>query len=217
MSQDIEMNIENENQISNLPNISLSSGRETPGLPEKMSGLDDIIEEVYQVVVQDKIYSFTKEEISLSNFIKTCIKDASDRGEEMIFKISNSGPGSGNISIEMMNIVEEYLRYHNGNITPEIIKPLSTLKMNEVKTEYEKVLDQWDVDFVMKFELKQLIRVIEAANYMDVKPMLDLCCARLAIIIKGEKIEDLEKMFNNLNMCSGKSSTEDKSSTEIKN
>jgi S-phase kinase-associated protein 1 len=159
-----------------------------------VSGLDDDVkEEVYQVVVQDKIYSFTKQEISLSNFIKTCIKDASDRGEEMVFKISN-------ISIEMMNIVEEYLRHHNGNTTPEIIKPLPTLKMNEVKTEDEKLLNEWDVDFVMKFELKDLIKVIEAANYMDVKPMLDLCCARLATIIKGEKIEDLEKMFDNLNM-----------------
>ena len=98
-----------------------------------------------------------------------------------------------------MDLISEYLVHHDGNDITQIDKPISSLNMSEVKTEDNKMLDSWDVEFVNKLKLKELLKLIEAANYMDIKGLLDLCCAKLATIIKGEKIEDVEKLFNNLN------------------
>lgn len=50
-----------------------------------------------------------------------------------------------------------------------------------------------DVDQEVLFEL------ILAANYMDLKPLLDLCCAKVASMIKGKTPEAIRKTFNIVN------------------
>ena len=36
----------------------------------------------------------------------------------------------------------------------------------------------------------------QAANYMDIKPLLDLACAKVASMIKGKTPEEIRKRFN---------------------
>ena len=36
----------------------------------------------------------------------------------------------------------------------------------------------------------------QAANYMDVKPLLDLTCAKVASYMKGKTAEEIRKRFN---------------------
>ena len=50
-----------------------------------------------------------------------------------------------------------------------------------------------DVDQEVLFEL------ILAANYMDVKALLDLCCAKVASMMKGKTAEQIRKTFNIVN------------------
>ena len=38
--------------------------------------------------------------------------------------------------------------------------------------------------------------MILAANYMDIKSLLDLCCAKVASMIKGKTTEEIRKTFN---------------------
>ena len=38
--------------------------------------------------------------------------------------------------------------------------------------------------------------MILAANYMDIKSLLDLCCAKVASLIKGKTTEEIRKTFN---------------------
>merc|ERR1719398_678473 len=58
-----------------------------------------------------------------------------------------------------------------------------------------KVVDKWDADFVdIKQEL--LFELILAANYMDIKPLLDLTCAKVASMIKGRTPDEIRKIFN---------------------
>jgi hypothetical protein len=37
---------------------------------------------------------------------------------------------------------------------------------------------------------------VQAANYMDIKPLLDLTCAKVASMIKGKTPEQIRKTFN---------------------
>lgn len=56
-------------------------------------------------------------------------------------------------------------------------------------------IDEWDADFI-KVENEQLFELILAANYMDIKPLLDLGCKTVANMIKGKTPEQIREMFN---------------------
>ena len=38
--------------------------------------------------------------------------------------------------------------------------------------------------------------LVAAANYMDIKPLLDLSCLAVSIHIKGKTVEELQQIFN---------------------
>ena len=55
---------------------------------------------------------------------------------------------------------------------PEIDKPLSHNDMYQV-------VDQWHADYV-NLEQEELFELVMAANYLDIKPLLELSCAKVA-------------------------------------
>ncbi len=58
-----------------------------------------------------------------------------------------------------------------------------------------KLVSDWDAKFV-NVEQELLFELILAANYMDIKPLLDLTCAKVASMIKGKSPEDIRRTFN---------------------
>jgi S-phase kinase-associated protein 1 len=70
----------------------------------------------------------------------------------------------------------------------EIQKPLKSSIMSEV-------VQQWYADFV-NVEQPMLFELILAANYMDIKPLLDLTCAAVASMIKGKTPQEIRETFN---------------------
>ena len=73
----------------------------------------------------------------------------------------------------------------------EIEKPLKSANMAEVVSE-------WDAAFVA-IEQEMLFELILAANYMDIKSLLDLTCAKVASMIKGKTAAEIRKTFNVVN------------------
>ena len=55
--------------------------------------------------------------------------------------------------------------------------------------------DPWDANFI-KVDNDDLFELILAANYMDIKPLLDLGCKTVAGMLKGKSPEDIRQMFN---------------------
>ena len=70
----------------------------------------------------------------------------------------------------------------------EIEKPLKSANMGEV-------VQAWYAEYV-NVEQDVLFELILAANYMDIKPLLDLTCASVASLIKGKSPEDIRRTFN---------------------
>jgi len=56
----------------------------------------------------------------------------------------------------------------------------------------------WDAAFV-DIDQAILFEVILAANYLDIKSLLDLTCAKVASMIKGKTVEEIRKTFNIVN------------------
>lgn len=61
-----------------------------------------------------------------------------------------------------------------------------------------EVVPEWDAQFV-DVEHEMLFEMILAANYMDIKPLLDLTCAKVATMIKGRSPEEIRRTFNIVN------------------
>ncbi|XP_015889760.3 SKP1-like protein 1A [Ziziphus jujuba] len=56
-------------------------------------------------------------------------------------------------------------------------------------------LKNWDADFV-KVDQATLFDLILAANYLNIKSLLDLTCQTVADMIKGKTPEEIRKTFN---------------------
>lgn len=93
-----------------------------------------------------------------------------------------------NVKGPTLKKVVEFMEYHKENATKEIEKPLKSANMHEV-------VPEWDANFV-ETDQETLFELILAANYMDIKPLLDLTCAKVASMIKGKTPEEIRKRFN---------------------
>jgi S-phase kinase-associated protein 1 len=50
--------------------------------------------------------------------------------------------------------------------------------------------------FITSLDQSALYELTLAANFMDIKPLLDLCCARIASFIKGKTPEQIRTNLN---------------------
>ncbi|KAJ8637286.1 hypothetical protein MRB53_011553 [Persea americana] len=66
---------------------------------------------------------------------------------------------------------------------------------NNSNKEKEKELSSWDKEFV-DLDTDTLYYLLVAANYLDIKGLLDLLCQRAADMIKGKSPEQIREIFN---------------------
>jgi len=78
-----------------------------------------------------------------------------------------------------------------GNPAPEIEKPLRSNDLKDVTTEWYANYIDLDDDTVQD--------IILAANYLDIKELLALGCAKMGSVIRGLSIPEFRKRFNIVN------------------
>ncbi|KAI8846598.1 Skp1 family, dimerization domain-containing protein [Chytridium lagenaria] len=74
--------------------------------------------------------------------------------------------------------------------------PLPTKGGDEAKSSED--IEEWDREF-MNVDQGTLFELILAANYLDMKNLLDLGCKTVANMIKGKSVEEIRKTFNIVN------------------
>ena len=82
----------------------------------------------------------------------------------------------------------EFCEYIHKNSPPEIDKPLRSSELRDV-------VNEWYANFV-NLEQEVLFELIMAANFLDIKSLLELACAKVSSIIKGMTIPEMRKYFN---------------------
>lgn len=90
-------------------------------------------------------------------------------------------------SVVLAKVIEYCTHYQKEPMTP-IATPLTSSKI-------EDLVQPWYADFV-KVEQTMLFELVTAANYMDIKPLLDLTCLAVSVYIKGKSAEELRRIFN---------------------
>jgi S-phase kinase-associated protein 1 len=90
---------------------------------------------------------------------------------------------------DVLKKVVEYLTHYRETEPAEIPKPLPSANLLDI-------IEQWDVNYINSVDLDTNFDIINAANYMDIKPLLDLSCAKVASLMKGKTAEEIRTMFN---------------------
>eukprot|EP00542_Grammatophora_oceanica_P012182 CAMPEP_0194032636 /NCGR_PEP_ID=MMETSP0009_2-20130614/5528_1 /TAXON_ID=210454 /ORGANISM="Grammatophora oceanica, Strain CCMP 410" /LENGTH=166 /DNA_ID=CAMNT_0038673137 /DNA_START=145 /DNA_END=645 /DNA_ORIENTATION=+ len=117
----------------------------------------------------------------MSELVKSMIEDGGEDEEVADFPLPN-------VKANILAKVIEFCAHHKEEPMTEIEKPLKSQNMADV-------VQKWYADFV-DLEQVVLFELILAANYMDIKPLLDLTCATVASMIKGKTPEEIRTTFN---------------------
>jgi S-phase kinase-associated protein 1 len=114
-----------------------------------------------------------------SNLLKGLIQDYSEDTEIPMHEVRG----------DVLKKVVEYLAHWVAGEPKEIPRPLPSSNLKEAT-------DEWDADFIESVDLDTVFDIINTANYMDIKPLLDLSCAKVASIMKGKTAEEIRQIFN---------------------
>eukprot|EP00877_Chromochloris_zofingiensis_P008852 jgi/Chrzof1/421/Cz01g15090.t1 len=122
----------------------------------------------------NQVFEVDEEVATESITVKNMIEDT---GTDEVIPLPNV-PG------KILAKVIEYCRFH-----------VEANKKTDDKPKTEDDVKQFDTEFV-KVDQATLFDLILAANYLNIKGLLDLTCQTVANMIKGKTPEEIRKTFN---------------------
>ena len=119
--------------------------------------------------------------IKLSATIKTMIEDLGiDEDNDEVVPLPN-------VTHVILNKVIVWCEHHKDDIQPAEDDDNKEKRLDDI--------DPWDRDF-LKVDQGTLFELIQAANYLDIKGLLDVTCKTVANMIRGKTPEEIRKTFN---------------------
>merc|ERR1712194_198544 len=133
---------------------------------------------------QGDLYVVEREVAMMSNLLRGLLEDA---GADEEIPLPNVKSG-------VLAKVIDYCKQHKDAFVEgkveEIAKPLKSPNLQECG------VSEWDNDYVSNLDQEVLFELILAANYMDIRGLLELSCAKVASMIKGRTPEEIRTQFN---------------------
>lgn len=97
--------------------------------------------------------------------------------------------------IPLPNVKDAVLRKVIDYCTHYSQEPMTAIQTPLKSNKIEDMVQPWYSSFV-QVEQNLLFELVTAANFMDIKPLLDLTCLAVAVLIKGKQASELRAMFN---------------------
>jgi S-phase kinase-associated protein 1 len=147
---------------------------------DEVKGLDEeLVEESIEVITQDeKRIKIPKTLASMSEYIKGVIAaDAS--AKEIPVK---------NVNAKTIEKIIQWMEYHKKVASRAIPRPLKSGDLKET-------VGPWDANYI-DLDIDAVFDILLAANFLDIKPLLELCCARIASLMIGKTPKQIRKAFN---------------------
>jgi len=150
----------------------------------KEASLDDdtlLGGEIKLVAKDQTAVSVEKKYAFVSNLIKTSVEQDPTASELPLQGVAG----------DILKLLVEYMNHHKGTEAEIVEKPLRAKEMKAV------CKDAWDANFIdtVGENRQQLYDLILAANYMDIKSLLHLGCAKVASLIKGQPLEKIKDIL----------------------
>ncbi|KAG6335849.1 hypothetical protein ID866_3239 [Astraeus odoratus] len=140
---------------------------------------------VLLVTSDNEQFHADKEVVERSVLIKNMLEDVGESDQPIPLP---------NVSSSVLKKVLEYCEHHRG-------EPLPSADADQNQDETRKRttdISEWDQRFIT-VDQEMLFEIILAANYLDIKPLLDVGCKTVANMIKGKTPEEIRKLFNIVN------------------
>ncbi|KAK8850555.1 hypothetical protein IAR55_004473 [Kwoniella newhampshirensis] len=130
----------------------------------------------------DEQFTVEKVVAERSAMIKSMMEDLGDQ-EGMPIPLPN-------VSSSVLTKILEYCDHHKN-------EPLPAPDVNDADDSRRKTseIGEWDARWI-QVDQEMLFEIILAANYLDIKPLLDVGCKTVANMIKGKTPEEIRKLFN---------------------
>mgnify|MGYP003959120503 CR=1 FL=1 len=143
----------------------------------------------------DISYTVSRKAATQSGLVSDATKDESE-GDQTEVPITD-------VDGNTLKYIVQWIEYHKDAPMEEIEKPLKDKKIIKIKDDDETIVSAWDylfltTDLVRAGDIKQhdiLVDVIMAANYLDIKPLLELSCAAMADIVRNKNRQELCDLF----------------------
>mmetsp|Transcript_9129 Transcript_9129/g.33490 ORF Transcript_9129/g.33490 Transcript_9129/m.33490 type:complete len:158 (-) Transcript_9129:723-1196(-) len=119
-----------------------------------------------------------EEEVAFeSHTVKNMIEDVDEEGSDAPIPLPN-------VNAKILAKVIEYCKHQ-----------VETRKESEDKAASEESIKNWEANFV-NVDQNTLFELILAANYLNIKSLLDLTCLTVANMIKGKNPEEIRRTFH---------------------
>mmetsp|Transcript_7728 Transcript_7728/g.11812 ORF Transcript_7728/g.11812 Transcript_7728/m.11812 type:complete len:194 (-) Transcript_7728:111-692(-) len=136
-------------------------------------------ENVILISKDGESFQVPTEVAKMSELVHSMMEDGEDASE---FPLPN-------VSSSTLKRVIDFCRHHcQEEPMAEIPKPL--------KSGLSDVVSEWYATYTTQLEQEALFELILAANYMDIKPLLNLACATVATMIQNKTVEEIRTTFN---------------------
>ena len=127
---------------------------------------------------ENEKFIIDKKAAKRSGLLKNCIEDDENFKELNLIDIDS----------KFLKIIIEFLEHYKDS-EPQL--PQSPLQDSNVM----QYLDEWSKIFFSKLNLEDIISLINASNYMDIKSLIKICSAIIASSMIDLPIEEVEKIF----------------------
>ncbi|CAG9318042.1 unnamed protein product [Blepharisma stoltei] len=132
------------------------------------------------LVTKEGIKVNTRESFrNLSHLINNVLEDSGVGEEIPIEHVSNN----------VLHSILQFAEHHNFQPAAPPKKPIPS---NDIAQALE---DPWDAEFIKRFNRDELIELLLAVNYLDMRSLLDICFATIASMFKGKNIEELKSEY----------------------
>ncbi|KAI7887012.1 E3 ubiquitin ligase SCF complex, Skp subunit [Lichtheimia hyalospora FSU 10163] len=121
-------------------------------------------------------FTVDKEVAEKSVLIKNMLEDVGD---------SDAPIPLPNVTAKILRKVIEWCDHHRND--PVVAQDEQDRRNTDI--------EEWDQKY-MEVDQETLFDVILAANYLDIKPLLDVGCKTVANMIKGKSAEEIRRTFN---------------------
>ncbi|KAG1754404.1 S-phase kinase-associated protein 1A-like protein [Suillus lakei] len=136
------------------------------------------------LVTSDNVqFAVDKEVVERSVLIKNMLEDVGETDQSIPL---------ANVSSAVLK--KSTAKHHRGE--PCLAQTPTRIKMRPAKRTTD--ISEWDQKFIT-VDQEMLFEIILAANYLDIKSLLDVGCKTVANMIKGKTPDEIRRLFNIVN------------------